>query len=259
MEYILCSVQFASNSLYGDSYLWEFDDGSTSTEFEPLHTFTEPGLYNVKLTVTGDGGIDYAYHQVEVYRNPIVNFRVAPNEVMLPDQEIKLFNLSEHGETYLWDFGDGNTSSDESPRYLYSELGTYDISLDVWTKHGCTDRLVKPAAVTVLGKGLIMFPNAFKPIMTGPNGGHYTMGEPERNHIFHPYWEGVEEYHLLIYSRWGELVFESNDVNIGWDGYLDGQLASQDVYAWRCIGIFSNGKPFSLLGDVTLLHHDKTK
>ena len=253
------TVQFASNSLYGDSYLWEFDDGSTSTEFEPLHTFTEPGLYNVKLTVTGDGGIDYAYHQVEVYRNPIVNFRVAPNEVMLPDQEIKLFNLSEHGETYLWDFGDGNTSSDVSPRYLYSELGTYDISLDVWTEHGCTDRLVKLAAVTVLGKGLIMFPNAFKPILTGPNGGYYTMGEPERNHIFHPYWEGVEEYHLLIYSRWGELVFESNDVNIGWDGYLDGQLASQDVYAWRCTGIFSNGKPFSLVGDVTLLHHDKTK
>jgi PKD repeat protein len=253
------TVQFRNNSLYGDSYLWEFDDGSTSAEFEPLHTFTEFGIYNVKLTVTGDGGIDYAYHQVEVYRNPIVDFRVAPVEVMLPDQEIKLFNLSEHGTTYLWDFGDGNTSTEESPRYLYSELGTYDISLDVWTENGCTDRLVKPAAVTVLGRGLIMFPNAFKPILTGPSGGYYTMGEPEKNDIFHPYWEGVEEYHLLIYSRWGELVFSSDDVNIGWDGYLDGQLASQDVYAWKCSGIFSNGKPFNLIGDVTLLHHDKTK
>jgi PKD repeat protein len=253
------TVQFTNNSLYGDSYLWEFDDGSTSTEFEPLHTFTEFGIYNVKLTVTGSGGIDYAYHQVEVYRKPIVNFRVAPEEVMLPDQEIKLFNLSEHGETFLWDFGDGNISTEVSPRYLYSALGTYDISLDVWTEYGCTDRLVKPGAVTVLGRGLIMFPNAFKPLLTGPNGGYYTLGEPERNHIFHPYWEGVEEYHLLIYNRWGELVFESNDVNIGWDGYLDGQLASQDVFAWKCWGIFNNGKPFSLVGDVTLLHHDKTK
>jgi PKD repeat protein len=253
------NVQFRNNSLYGDSYLWEFDDGTTSTEFEPQHTFTQAGIYNVKLTVTGDGGIDYAYHLVEVYRNPIVNFRVAPVEVMLPDQEIKLFNLSEHGETFLWDFGDGSTSSEVSPRYLYSALGTYDISLDVWTEHGCTDRLVIPAAVTVLGRGLIMFPNAFKPILTGPSGGFYTMGEPERNDIFHPYWEGVEEYHLLIYNRWGELVFESNDVNIGWDGYLDGQLASQDVYAWKSWGIFSNGKPFNMVGDVTLLHHDKTR
>ena len=251
------TVQFSNNSLYGDSYLWEFDDGSTSTEFEPLHIFSQFGIYNVKLTVTGGGGRDYAYHQVEVYRLPVVNFRVAPVEVMLPDQEIKLFNLSEHGATYLWDFGDGSTSIDESPTYLYSDLGTYDISLDVWTENGCTDRLVKPDAVTVLGKGLIMFPNAFKPIMSGPNGGYYTMGEPERNHIFHPYWEGVEDYHLLIYSRWGELVFSSDDVNIGWDGYLDGQLATQDAYAWKCWGIFSNGKPFELLGDVTLLHHDK--
>jgi PKD repeat protein len=253
------TVQFRNNSLYGDAYLWEFDDGSTSNEFEPTHTFTEAGIYNVKLTVTGDGGIDYAYHQVEVYTLPMVNFRVAPIEVMLPDQEIKLFNLSEFGTTYLWDFGDGSTSSEESPRYLYSATGTYDISLDVWTEHGCTDRLVIPEAVTVRASGLIMFPNAFKPVMTGPNGGYYTLGEPERNHIFHPYWEGVEEYHLLIYSRWGELVFSSDDVNIGWDGYLDGQLASQDVYAWRCWGIFTNGQPFELVGDVTLLHHDKTK
>jgi PKD repeat protein len=251
------TIQFTNNSMYGDSYLWEFDDGSTSTEFEPSHTFTEFGIYNVKLTVTGDGGRDYAYSQVEVYRIPVVNFRVAPEEVMLPDQEIKLFNLSEHGTIYLWDFGDGNTSSDESPRYLYSELGTYDISLDVWTENGCTDRLVKPGAVTVLGKGLVMFPNAFKPDMTGPNGGYYTMGEPEKNNIFHPYWEGVEEYHLMIYSRWGELVFTSDDVNIGWDGYIEGKLAMQDAYAWKCWGIFSNGKAFNLVGDVTLLYHDK--
>ena len=253
------TVQFRNNSLYGNSYLWEFDDGTTSTEFEPEHTFTESGIYNVKLTVTGDGGIDYAYHQVEVYRLPVVDFRVAPTEVMLPDQEIKLFNLSEHGTSYLWDFGDGSTSNEESPRYLYKATGTYDISLDVWTEYGCTDRLVKPDAVTVLAGGLIMFPNAFKPELTGPNGGYYTLGEPERNHIFHPYWEGVTEYHLIIYNRWGELVFTSDDVNIGWDGYLDGQLASQAVYAWRCWGVFDNGKPFELVGDVTLLHHDKTK
>jgi PKD repeat protein len=249
------TVQFRNTSLYGDSYLWEFDDGTTSTEFEPEHTFSTYGIYNVKLTVTGEGGHDYAYHQVEVYRNPLVNFRVQPELVMLPDQEIQLFNLSEHGATYLWDFGDGNTSIEENPRYLYSSVGVYTISLDVWTEHGCTGRLVKPDAVTVLGKGLIRFPNAFKPDMTGPNGGYYDLQKPEKNNIFHPLWEGVEEYYLEIYNRWGELLYISEDVMIGWDGYFKEKLSKQDVYIWKCWGRFSNGKNFRLAGDVTLLHH----
>ncbi len=250
------TIQFHNTSLYGDTYLWDFDDGTTSTEFEPEHTFPEHGIYNVKLSVTGEGGIDYAYHQVEVYRNPFVDFLVSPQLVMLPDQEIQLFNLSEYGETYLWNFGDGSTSTDMNPRHLYSKIGTFHISLDVWTEHGCTDRLVIPSAVTVLGKGLIIFPNAFKPDMSGPNGGYYDIREIDKNNIFHPYWEGVEEYFLEIYNKWGELLYTSDDVMKGWDGYYREKLSKEDVYVWKCWGIFSNGRNFLMAGDVTLLHDD---
>jgi PKD repeat protein len=249
------TVQFTNTSLYGDSYLWEFDDGTTSTEFEPLHTFTHYGVYNVKLTVTGSGGRDYAYRQVEVYRKPVVSFRVAPDLVMLPDDEIQLYNMSEYGVQYLWDFGDGNISDEVNPRYLYSTLGTFDISLQVWTEHGCTDQLVKPGAVTVQGKGWIKFPNAFKPDMSGPNGGAYSLSGPEMDYVFHPFWEGVETYHLQIFNRWGVLIYTSYDVMIGWDGYYNGTLSQQGVYVYKCTGTFSNGKPFELVGDVTLLLH----
>ncbi len=248
------TVQFRNTSLYGDTYLWEFDDGTSSAEFEPSHTFNMDGIYNVKLTVTGTGGVDYYYRRVEVYPKPKVDFRVAPVLVMLPDQEIKLYNLSENGVTFLWDFGDGITSQDINPMHLYSTVGIYDISLDVWTEHGCTDRLIKPDAVTVLGKGLIIFPNAFMPDMTGPNDGYYSLSEPALNNIFHPYWEGVEKYHLEIFNRWGVLIYVSDDVMKGWDGYYQGELAVQAVYVWKCTGSFSNGKLFSLVGDVTLLH-----
>jgi len=251
------TVQFRNNSTWGDTYLWEFDDGTTSPEFEPQHTFEEYGIYNVKLTVTGQGGIDYAYNQVEVYRMPLVDFRVAPELVMLPDDEIHLFNLSKHGATYLWDFGDGITSTEESINHLYAEVGIYDISLDVWTEEGCTDRLVKPALVTVEGEGVIKFPNAFKPDLDGPNGGYYNQNEPEKNNIFHPYWEGVAEYHLVIYTRWGEKLFYSNDVNMGWDGYNKGTLCAQGVYVWKSWGYFVNGEIFQKKGDVTLLYHQR--
>ncbi|MEN8229059.1 MAG: PKD domain-containing protein [Bacteroidota bacterium] len=251
------TVQFRNNSIYGDSYLWEFGDGTTSTEFEPEHTFNEYGIYNVKLTVTGEGGQEYAYRQVEVYRMPLVDFTVSPELVMLPDDEVRLFNLSKYGDTYLWDFGDGNTSSMENPRHLYGTIGVYDISLDVWTEEGCTDRVVRPAAITVEGEGIIIFPNAFKPDLDGPNGGYFSLSEPEKNNIFHPYWEGVIEYNLEIYTRWGEKLFYSNDVNKGWDGYNKGTLSAQGVYVWKSWGIFINGEFFQKTGDVTLLYHRK--
>jgi PKD repeat protein len=251
------TVQFVNRSIYGESYLWEFDDGTSSTEFEPEHTFDTYGVYNVKLTVTGWGGTDYAYSQVEVYRMPYVNFRVSRDLVMLPDDEIWLYNLSKHGDTYLWDFGDGNTSDEVNPSHLYTEIGIYDISLDVWTEHGCYDRLEKPALVEVKGEGHIAFPSAFKPDMDGGNGGFYSQDNVERNNIFHPYWKGVETYTLEIYDRWGERLFTSNDVNIGWDGYHKGKLCKQAVYGYISWGVFINGESFFKKGDVTLIHHRK--
>ena len=251
------TVQFVNNSIYGDTYLWEFDDGSTSTEFEPVHTFETYGFYNVKLTVTGPGGREIAYRQVEVYRMPEVDFRVSHEVVMLPDDEIWLFNLSKYGATYLWDFGDGNTSIEENPTHLYSDVGVYDISLDVWTEHGCTDRLVKPLVIEVKAEGSIVFPNAFKPDMDAGNGGQYSLNDRETNKIFHPLWKGVDIYRLEIFNNWGERLFISNDVNIGWDGYHRGTLCAQDVYVFKCWGYFLNGEPFNVVGDVTLIHHRK--
>ncbi|MFO7669277.1 MAG: PKD domain-containing protein [Bacteroidales bacterium] len=251
------TVRFSNHSIYGESYLWEFGDGNASAEFEPEHTFERFGLYNVKLTVTGPGGKEYAYRQVEVYRMPLVDFRVSHDLLMLPDDQVWLYNLSRYGSAYLWDFGDGNTSVEENPTHLYDEVGVYDISLDVWTEYGCTDRLMKPEVVTVKGEGSIIFPNAFKPLMDGGNGGYYSLNDRETNIIFHPLWKGVDKYELQIYNGWGERLFTSTDVNIGWDGYFNGNLCDQDVYVYICTGFFLNGEPFNLKGDVTLIQHRK--
>lgn len=248
-------VQFRNRSQYGTSYLWEFDDGTSSTEFEPLHVYQNDGVYNVKLTVRGEGGLSYVYRIVEVFGKPRVRFNVSPAFVMLPDQEIHLSNLTENGTTFLWDFGDGNSSTDYNPIHLYSSVGIYDISLEAWSEHGCNNKLVRPAAVEVAGKGLIVFPNAFEPSMSGPNEGYFSLGEPEYNYVFHPVWEGVSLYRLEIFNRWGNLIYTSEDVNKGWDGYYQGNLSPQGVYVWKCTGTFSNGRVFNLVGDVTLLLH----
>lgn len=59
---------------------------------------------------------------------------------------------------------------------------------------------------------------------------------------------------MYIYNRWGELVFESDDINRGWDGYIKDRLASQGVYVWKVKGKYLNGENFVFAGNVTLLH-----
>jgi gliding motility-associated-like protein len=116
----------------------------------------------------------------------------------------------------------------------------------------CVDDTSSVPAVWVEGAGRIRFPNAFVPSLLGPNGGEYDAVD-FKNEVFHPYSDGVIEYKLLIFNRWGEQIFRSDDIRIGWDGYYKGKLCDQGVYVWRATGKFTNGQQFDLRGNVTLL------
>ena len=233
--------------------MWEFDDGTTSTEFEPSHNYTEAGLYQIKLTVTGEGGVAYAFHTMEVYILPYLDFFVEPSLVMLPNEIVKSFNLSQYGSLYQWDFGDGTTYYAKDTSHLYTLPGVYDVSLHAWTEHGCTASMIIPEAVTVIAEGSIEFPNAFKPSPDGPTGGWYNPKE-NLNEVFYPVQEGVVEYELAIYSRWGERLFYTTDINQGWDGYYNGELCPQAVYIYKAVVTYGNGNRYELAGDITLLY-----
>ncbi len=250
------TVSMTNNSIYGEAYLWEFDDGSNSTDFEPTHTFNEAGFFQVKLTVTGEGGVDYAFHEFEVYELPELDFFVEPILVMLPDEPVKTFNLSKYGTRYQWDFGDGTTYEAKDTIHQYTQVGIYDVSLTAWTKHGCEAYMIIPEAVTVIGEGSIMYPNVFRPSTSGPTYGAYNASQ-HLNEIFYPVYEGVVEYELTIYNRWGERLFETSDISQGWDGYYDGNLCPQGVYVWKATVTYGNGKAEILSGDVTLLRKNE--
>jgi gliding motility-associated-like protein len=109
-----------------------------------------------------------------------------------------------------------------------------------------------PAAVTAIATGEIHFPNAFTPGNSGPTDGVYDPHSFD-NDFFFPVSQGVLDYHLQVFDRWGELIFETFDVRKGWDGYYRGRPAKQDVYAWKAYAKFSSGEETTLTGDVTLL------
>jgi gliding motility-associated-like protein len=205
------------------------------------------------LQIEGPGGTDIMYKKIEAYKTPIVNFSQRPDTVMLPDQPIQCFNNSKHGVEYTWKFGDGEVSHEFSPYHQYSDTGSKDITLIVTTENQCTDSLTKKHAVKVYGEGQINFPNAFKPPKGGPRASIYDPNKADPT-IFRPVWEGsIAEYHLQIYNRWGQLLFETSNILEGWNGYYDGRICKQDVYIWKAEGKYINGKHFKKAGDVTLL------
>ncbi len=103
------------------------------------------------------------------------------------------------------------------------------------------------------GQFIMEFPNAFTPNPQGSSDGRYDMVDMN-NDIFHPTWRGVVEFKMVIYNRRGYLLFETEDINIGWDGYYEKKLCPQGGYFYRAGGRFDNGQYFQNTGEVILLH-----
>jgi hypothetical protein len=153
---------------------------------------------------------------------------------------------------YRWEFGDGKVSESLEPEHKYSRYSSYNVRLIAWSEHGCADSLLLTDAFA--GSGCyIKFPNAFIPNADGPSGGNFSTKSDEAAQIFHPVTSGVSDYQLRIFSKIGIFIFESNDINTGWDGYHKGQLCEAGVYIWKVRGTYKNGEPFVKMGDVTLL------
>lgn len=249
------TVSFTNLSLGGLTYQWNFGDGGMSTAEDPVYTYNTPGTYSVTLTAWGLGGaVNTVTHMNIVVAHPRATafFVLQPDEVLVPSQPVFTYNLSANADSYFWDFGDGTTSSELNPIHYYGAPGTYDVMLIANNAWNCPDTFLLAAATTGIVAGDLVFPNAFTPGNTGPTDGVYDPASFE-NDFFFPVYEGVENYRLQVFNRWGELVFESADVRMGWDGYYRGEPAKQDVYAWKAWARFSDGRETTQSGDVTLL------
>lgn len=149
------TVQFVDQSPVGDfeisAWAWDFGDGGMSTERNPEHTYTEPGVYDVSLTITTDLGDSMTTETGYITVTPTTAFSAdpvtgaPPLEVTFTDETVAgSFEIS----AWAWDFGDGGTSTEESPAYTYETPGVYTVSLETTTEAGATSA-VRPALVQV--------------------------------------------------------------------------------------------------------------
>ena len=143
---------------------------------------------------------------------------------------------------YNWDFGDGNTSTDENPTHVYVKEGTYQITLLVDYAYGCSYTVTKTLQV---GRGYnIEVPNAFT-----PNG--YGV-----NDVFRPVYLGMKEVKLEIYDVWGGLLYVETSVSNtfgGWNGKIDDKPLENGNYIFQVEAISRNGIKIKKTGPFTIL------
>ncbi|MDL2260975.1 PKD domain-containing protein [Methanimicrococcus sp. OttesenSCG-928-J09] len=154
-------VQFTDNSSGAQKsmkYLWDFGDGSTSTDKNPKHTYTKEGYFTVTLTLTNDYGTknmskkDYVY----VGSGPIANF-TADKTSSTSALNVRFTDQSTGAPTsWLWDFGDGTTSTEKNPSHSYSKLGSYNVSLTVSNSFG-KDTMTKSSYININAAPYVFF------------------------------------------------------------------------------------------------------
>ncbi len=255
------SIDFINSSIGGYPYKWDFGDGTTSNKTNPSHVYTLPGSYSVQLTGTGPDGIMVTKDTIiTVSDQPLAEMDISPETVYISDnpeqdEPVYFFTLTHNADSVIWDFGDGTFSSERNPIHLYQDTGTYDVNLQVITGHQCYDSKTRFNAVRVEKKGSLQCPNAFTPHMEGSMG-KVTTKNDYSNDLFHCYGTGMLEYRLEIYNRLGILLFETSDINIGWDGYFQGKLVEEGVYVYQVSGRYNNGEAFSEIGNIVLIHQD---
>ncbi|MCE9537932.1 MAG: PKD domain-containing protein [Bacteroidetes bacterium] len=211
-------------------WLWTFgDSGPTSVIQNVFHCYSNDSIFSlinrtVTLAVTSDSGCVTTKSEnnyITVYPNPIANFSVQPSTASIIHPLVSLTELSTGANLWHWNFGDLDTSSIKDPLFhTYADTGTYVITLITSTLYNCSDTAYQ--TIIIEPDFLFYIPNAFTPNDDGVNDDFSGKG------IF------IKEYEMMIFDRWGKLIYKTIDINQPWDGKANksGSIAQADVYVY---------------------------
>jgi gliding motility-associated-like protein len=224
----------AYNWYFGNGLAWHSPGPAASSFVNTAHNAN--AYYTISLQVVSDSGCIGSVQKTDyitVYPIPLAAFSWGPQDADLFDPLIQFTDQSIGasgsipwlyylGDTFLANDSD-NYTTDRNPVHKYSDLqeGIYTVTQWVENQYGCRDS----ASQNVVIKSVFTFyaPNAFTPGFNGLNDGFKGTGFGIDN----------STYRMLIYDRWGQLLFESHDLEQEWDGKVHGEPAQQDTYVWK--------------------------
>lgn len=207
------------------------------------------GFYDLQMIVTTyHGCVDSLTFEdaLQVKPRPIADFRYTPNPVLMFNTTVNFQNYSVNGDTYQWFFSGANPSyselEDVTVQYPDGVTGTYEVMLITTSQLGCIDTTWQE--VIVYPEVIIYAPNTFTP------------DDDEFNQDWRIYMEGIDihDFELLIYDRWGEIIWESHDIEVAWDGTFNGKMVPTGTYTWivRTKDVLNDGK-YTYTGHLNIL------
>jgi gliding motility-associated-like protein len=236
---------FKNTSLGGQSFLWNFGDNTTSTDYNPKHLYSTTGRFTINLFVFDTFSCnkrDTATESILLAGSPTAKFTYSPNPTLV-NLPINFINQSIGGAKYVWNFGDGDfyptNNVNEVVSHLYNEAKSFKVCLKTTNIYDCIDTVCKQVVAKV--QPYFDVPSAFTPNGIGFNNKIYCNGY------------SIKKFDWKIYDRWGILVYQSTNIKNGWDGFYNGVLQPQEVYHYIANVQFYDGSTTSKTGDITLL------
>jgi gliding motility-associated-like protein len=241
----------------GSSCSWTFSDGQVFNECGPfIANFANQDCYDMQLTVINALGCINSVSTTDfvcIMPNPQAGFYADDYEVTNVENGTNFWNTSTGADTYIWNFGDGSpeeTGINEYHEFLNGDdfiESSYLVTLYAISEYGCIDSAVR--YIKLLPEVIVYVPNTFTP------------DNDEYNPVFKPIFTSgydAESYTLLIFNRWGEVVFESHNTSVGWDGSYgknnEISLVQDGTYTWKIEFKQSfNDKKIIMVGHVNVL------
>ncbi len=215
------------------SWHWNFGDGYESNLEDPAHTYIDSGTYNITLTVRSNKGCSSQFDStITVFPTPEAHHRPIPVRTSIVKPEVTFKDSSFFARSWYWDFGDSTNSTERSPVHAYTKVGEFEVMEVAYSGFGCPDTTYSKV---IIYEGVFV-PNAFLPGRGGGGGG--GGGGDDDTGTFKPIFGVAAEqdgFSFMIFTRWGEMIFTTKNVDEGWNGLVrnTGKPAPVGVYAWK--------------------------
>ena len=228
---IICGLDqsFVNYSINATTYQWFFGDGYTSSMTNPIHTFPSQGTYVITLnTADNNGCLDSISSEINIVENVPADFTYSYDSCT---KQISFTPLNTINNCF-WVFGDGSTSSESSPIYNYKSPGVYEVSLITNRGTDCSETSKTEIKISETLEKHLYIPNTFTPNLDGKNELFEIIGI-----------ENCLNYKLEIFDRWGELIYQTDNLNLFWDGTYHENKVSTGIYNYLLSinGIKTNG------------------
>ncbi|MCX6191611.1 MAG: gliding motility-associated C-terminal domain-containing protein, partial [Flavobacteriia bacterium] len=238
------------NSTIGNyiSASWTLSNGTLSSNLNGFQeVFSATGCYDLTLTVVAANGCiatNTIQDAVCIVAGPTASFTSTTPEIDFATGEIIFVNTSINEDQVLWEFGDGTQSNIDNPTHNYppQTYGSYNVTLFAIDTNGCIDSITQTFELNDDLK--LNVPNSFTPNGDGLNDVFIPIFNMENS---------VKEYKFEVYNRWGQLVYETEDVSDGWDGKYKSKICQSGTYNWIVYYQDYNKNPFNVNGHITLL------